>query len=261
MSTLPEFFVYIYLNPLKPNKLTYGDFISFLYEPFYVGKGKGNRHLSGLKDKYNPFKKNIIKSIHTQNLTPIVIKIIDNIIEDKAFKIEEHLVNLIGRRDLNEGSLSNLSNGGEGVSGRSIDQKKKLSERFSGENNPMYGKGYLIMGDKNPMKDPKTIKKTVETKKKNGVKPLLLTKKQRKLNSNRMKENNPMKNPETAKMVAQTIKDRGSLSNGNNGRAKSCMVEHKVYSCVKEAELETNLSRYKILKKIENNVDGYCWLA
>jgi len=34
------FYSYIFLNPLKPGRYTYGDFVSFLYEPFYVGREK-----------------------------------------------------------------------------------------------------------------------------------------------------------------------------------------------------------------------------
>lgn len=37
-----NYYVYAYLNPDKPCKLELNG-ISFLYEPFYIGKGKDNR--------------------------------------------------------------------------------------------------------------------------------------------------------------------------------------------------------------------------
>ena len=43
-----ESYVYVYLDPRKPGKFIYNDF-SFEFEPFYVGKGYGDRafgHLS-----------------------------------------------------------------------------------------------------------------------------------------------------------------------------------------------------------------------
>ena len=46
----------------------------------------------------------------------------------------------------------NITKGGEGANGlvHTEEWKQQQSERFSGENNPMYGKGYLISGENHP---------------------------------------------------------------------------------------------------------------
>ncbi len=47
-----NFYVYIYLDPRKPGNFVYGDFL-FKFEPFYDGKGKGDRITEGLSNKKN----------------------------------------------------------------------------------------------------------------------------------------------------------------------------------------------------------------
>lgn len=111
-----NFYVYVYLNPLKIGNYNYGK-INFNYEPFYVGKGCNNRCNFHTKyvDEKNKLKQNIINKIIKNNKNPIIIKLYENITEYSAFRIEKYLINLIGRRDIKTGCLSNLTNGGDGV--------------------------------------------------------------------------------------------------------------------------------------------------
>jgi len=89
----------------------------------------------------------------------------ENLIEKDAFQLETFYIKRYGRRDLGEGTLCNLTNGGEGSSGyvcsmetrqkmknnqnakghiHSEETKRKISKarkgKCQGENNPMYGK-------------------------------------------------------------------------------------------------------------------------
>lgn len=173
------FYVYIYLDPTKRGDYSYGDY-SFEYEPFYVGKGKDKRiraHLMpSVLNSGNRHKKNKINKIlkETSN-APISIIIKNNLSELDAFNLEKLLIALIGRFDLKLGPLTNMTDGGEGVSGRilsekekenirnrligrklSDDHKLKMSLAFSGENHPLYGKS---LSDETKKKKSDSMKK------------------------------------------------------------------------------------------------------
>jgi hypothetical protein len=85
--------------------------------PRYVGKGKGTRwlHHEQLLDLNNRFKTGVIKrTIAVLGEVP-KIKIRENLTEKEAFELEIILIKTIGRYP--NGPLTNLTNGGDGVSG------------------------------------------------------------------------------------------------------------------------------------------------
>ena len=166
------FYVYVYLDSATPGDFNYGEFreYHFDYEPFMVGKGKGERCCDHLKEyslKKNSHKNNKIKQILREGLEPIIVKQKENLIECVSFKYEMLLIKLIGRADLGLGPLTNLTDGGEGVSGVSDEECARRSERMiayhtehpgcmSGENNPMYG---THPSDETKLKKTKSTKK------------------------------------------------------------------------------------------------------
>ena len=98
--------------------------------PFYVGKGTKDRYLVSRhirKSSPNPFLKNKIRKVGTENIKIQFLH--KNLNEEQAFYLEEYYIAGIGRRDLGLGPLCNLTNGGEGDSGRifSEEHKRKLS--------------------------------------------------------------------------------------------------------------------------------------
>ncbi len=161
-----NFYTYIYLDPRKPGKYSYNIDMSFLYEPFYVGKGSGyrmNNHLNkvenGSKLIFNKFKCAKINKILNEGMKPIIIIYKENLKENEAFNIEKVLIKKIGRKDLKKGPITNFTNGGEGSSGRKLSEetkekirqkavgrkhskksKEKMSKSRSGDGNPKYGK-------------------------------------------------------------------------------------------------------------------------
>jgi hypothetical protein len=87
-------------------------------EPFYVGKGKDNRAF---------VKRN--RSIHWRNIVNKydydIIFIKEDLTEDEAFIQELYWINRIGRKDINKGPLVNFTDGGEGSSGRPMNDNTK----------------------------------------------------------------------------------------------------------------------------------------
>jgi len=148
------FYVYIYLNPNKPGMYDAGDYL-FHFEPFYVGKGSGNRD----NDLKNGRSKDFLAEYNNIE-SPLVMRVFQSDSEDEAYQQEEFLIASFKRR-FEGGILVNASCGGEGSAAgrtqsseekksRSIirkewwinnpEAKEKYRNRFSGENNPMWGK-------------------------------------------------------------------------------------------------------------------------
>lgn len=112
MEDEKNFYVYIYFDPRKKGIFKYSD-LEFEYEPFYVGKGTRYRMYSHLCEKHSSYKANKIKKLLLLNLDPIIIKFKDNLTNAESLKLEEELVNKIGRYKIGTGPLTNILPGGE----------------------------------------------------------------------------------------------------------------------------------------------------
>jgi hypothetical protein len=102
---------YVYIHFRKDN-----------LQPFYVGKGKGKRHL--FKLNRNPHWKNIV------NKVGYISQIMENnLTEEESFIRERFYIKVLGREN-----LCNMTDGGDGVSGykHSSESKKKMSESIKG---------------------------------------------------------------------------------------------------------------------------------
>ena len=114
------FYVYLYLRSKNSKNGSAGS-------PYYVGKGKGNRMFS--KDhrcKPPADRSNIIVASHSMS-------------ERDAHQLEVLLIHVHGRIDKGTGCLANLTDGGDGGSGRilSLATKDKMSKKLKGRrNNP-----------------------------------------------------------------------------------------------------------------------------
>lgn len=92
-------------------------------EVFYVGKGHGNR-------AYSHSNRNKIWQHVVEKHGFIVEIVTESIQEWYAFELERDLILAHGRRIDNSGTLVNITEGGEGISGltHSAESKKKMSD-------------------------------------------------------------------------------------------------------------------------------------
>jgi len=116
-----DFYVYMYLD--QDNV------------PFYVGKGRDSRYRIPKHIKKSCPNRFLTNKILKVGINNIQIKFLyTNLSEEQAFYLEEYYIAGIGRRDLGLGPLCNLSNGGEGPSGRipSKETRQKMSVAHTG---------------------------------------------------------------------------------------------------------------------------------
>lgn len=122
-------------------------------QPFYVGKGCNGRigdHRLEAKRLLHKSGKKIVKiaiihKLWKQGLDFEEDIILDNLSEQDAFDLEVGAIEEYGRIDLGTGCLSNMTNGGEGISGLIMtdEHKKRIGEAQKGEKNHNFGKEAL----------------------------------------------------------------------------------------------------------------------
>lgn len=130
-----NYYVYVYLDTRYKGNYKYGNY-EFEYRPFYIGKGKEKRYLMHLRESYNlkrhNYKLNIIRAIRNQTCkNPIILKIKENLSSNESIELEKKLIKLIGRHDLKDGPLVNLTDGGDGQLNLSPKVKKSIGQKVS----------------------------------------------------------------------------------------------------------------------------------
>lgn len=109
-------------------------------DPFYIGKGKGDRlneHFKGYVED-NPLKKNIIAKARAEGVELLAEIIEDGLEESEAFALEMATIKKYGRRDNGSGCLCNMTDGGEGLSGFrfSEESRARMSQMRMGKPKP-----------------------------------------------------------------------------------------------------------------------------
>ena len=190
------FYTYVYLDPRKPGHYCYKD-VCFLFEPMYVGKGKGKRylfHLDSLNSKKNQLFKSrlskVLSEVAKEHFIGYIVLVRDKTSEQEALDFEMSLILEIGRYNTQTGPLVNLTDGGDGVSGghwkvpgkklteehkkkiaagglgrkHSEETKNKIAVSHKGEKHPMFGKKYSEQVRRTMSKAHKNLKHSEQTK-------------------------------------------------------------------------------------------------
>jgi hypothetical protein len=110
---------------------------------FYIGKGKGKRAW-GIENR-NPHWQHTVEK-HGYD----IVMIAENIDEKQSLDLEVKLIAFYGRNDKGNGTLTNMTDGGDGVSGYvyNDEQREARSIRTTGIGNHMYGKSLMDVWSK-----------------------------------------------------------------------------------------------------------------
>lgn len=122
-GNMKTYYVYVLCDPSKVGEFVYQGY-SFSCLPFYVGKGTNARwrmHMwpSQLKRKkggVNHIKNGKIKKLLANNIEPFPVFLYSGEDENEAFRIEIDAIAKIGKRINKEGPLTNINDGGKGLS-------------------------------------------------------------------------------------------------------------------------------------------------
>jgi hypothetical protein len=138
-------------------------------EPFYIGIGNKKNYARAYQT--NPDRRNEIwRKIFTKTNIEVEI-ILEGLSKSQASEKEQEFIKLYGRKDLNNGLLCNMTDGGDGIWNciRSEDTKEKLRQQKLGDKNPMFGK---TPSKETSLKRSKSLtgqKRSEETKKKQSL--------------------------------------------------------------------------------------------
>lgn len=112
-------------------------------EVFYIGKGFANNKSHSIRYKEKKGRNRWWNSVVAKNGGIFHTEIIYwCLTENEANAKEREFIAIYGRRDLGNGTLVNLTDGGDGSAGiiMSDETRRKLSVLWTGENHPNFGK-------------------------------------------------------------------------------------------------------------------------
>jgi hypothetical protein len=238
-------------------------------EVFYVGRGTVNKRASGKCDTNTYSRAYAIHKhnkywIRITNKVSWSVEIIEDFLTwDESILSEIKHIKTYGRKDLNEGTLVNFTDGGEGTKGVIVSElvKSIQKNRMSSDNNPMKLqhnkiKQSIRMKKNNPMDNPEISKKVSESNKLNWDNETYLHPRKNKPREDlrlRNLTNNPVNNPDVVEKIRQSALLRDNKG-GKSPNAKKVMDINsgKVYTSIKECMVDMNISHTSIYRYLKN---------
>lgn len=221
-----DFYVYAWLRPCGT--------------PFYIGKGRGNRDRA--KKTGNSLFMRTLSKMASRGEDYRVVRLYENLAEADAHSLEILEISKWGRRCDGSGVLTNLTDGGEGVSGIvfSDESKKKMSAAKKGRPLRAEHIAKIAAANTNPSPDTRAKMSASRTGKKATPKMVL-----------RLIEDNPTKDP----------KVRAKISDALRGMPKSASHKAKLsdYARNRPSATRAKLSAGNRLRPPVNEYKGVSW--
>ena len=268
-----RYYSYIYLDPRKHGIYRYGidlygNILTFLYEPIYVGKGKDKRiraHIDDARlyfDKGNQHFLNKIRKIQKViDGNPIFFKLLENATNTASCVYEINIISKIGRYDLGLGPLCNLTDGGESSINRIVPeyQRDKIRKSLTGYKHTEEAKLNMSLYQSNRKW---TFSEESLKKKSDALRgersPMWGTKLSRETKDKISNSLIGSKNGFYGKQhTDETIKFLSKMQRNNKYAAKSVKIHDIIYESLTAAGKELGVSGNTIRRRIDKNITGY----
>ena len=232
MTDSKSFYAYVYRDPITNI-------------PFYVGKGNKKRAYVHLSRTDNNLLPNKLRKMKRMGIIPD-IEIIPALDEQHAFFLEECLISVFGRMNIDTGSLLNLTDGGEGVSGRIVSEadRKRHSQAITGKRHTVETKQKMSEAHKLLVKTD-THKQNISLAKKGQTPALTTIEAVKKANTGRVPtaENRQLLS-DLAKKRGRTAQHNDALRKAHLGKKRSEETKAKMKAAwVKRKERELDQQR------------------
>jgi len=264
---MDKFYTYIYLDPRKKGPFTYGEY-TFNYEPFYVGKGSANRLNEHLKEINNKFlddfgltlkQKILIEMIKFDKVDPIILKVKEGLNEKEAFNLEILLISLIGRLDKKTGPLTNLTEGGEGISGwlASKETRRKMSNYHKGKHHLEETKKKIRDSNKGKKLTGRILSQETKDKISKGNKGKKMSEESKK----KISKSNKNPSNKTRQKMSESAKNKNPISEKTRQKLKESTIQQwrdettrsKIISSLR-GRICSEVTKKKISKKHKNKI-------